>query len=252
MKPQMNTNVHKLIPFYLCLSVFICGLFAFMTAQTTGPILSFTATTANVAGAPDAIRIDILRWSTGEERDQFLTAWTNPGATSGRGAKGRAAPPPEDPFGAGNDPQSSTAPRGGGRAGRGAAAATPAPRPPEASLTSAIGRAPAVGRLWSSETAGYSLRYAAKLAAQDGAERIILITDRRLGVWNDLWKPVTPAAAATYEFSVIELRLNPHGEGEGKISLTGQVAGDSAAKAIILENYDALPVILKNVRRRTP
>ena len=39
------------------------------TAQTpaTGPILRLTATSDNVSGAPDPIRIDLLRWSTRSE-----------------------------------------------------------------------------------------------------------------------------------------------------------------------------------------
>jgi hypothetical protein len=107
-----------------------------------------------------------------------------------------------------------------------------------------------VGHLWSSEVAGYSVHYAAKLAQPDGSERIVLITDRRLGAWNDLWKPAGPDAPSSYAFSVIELHLNAKGEGEGKISLTGKVAADETAKTVTLESYGALPVILKNVRRK--
>jgi hypothetical protein len=117
-----------------------------------------------------------------------------------------------------------------------------------------LSKAPSVGHLWSSEVAGYSLRSAVRLAGQDGGERIILITERRLGAWNDLWKPLGPSAATnpatSYAFSVIELHLNSKGEGEGKISLTGRVAVDSAAKTIALENYGVLPVVLKNVRHK--
>jgi hypothetical protein len=85
-------------------------------------------------------------------------------------------------------------------------------------------------------------------------DRILLITDRRLGGTNELWnlagpgKPVGPGNS--YEFSVIELRLNPKGEGEGRISLTGKVVPDSAAKIVAPENYTALPVVLKNLKSR--
>jgi hypothetical protein len=96
--------------------------------------------------------------------------------------------------------------------------------------------------------AGYALRYAGKVAGPDGGERIILITDRRLGNANDLWKPAAPGTPSTYEFSVIELRLGAKGDGEGKTSLTGKVALDTAAKILTPENYDALPVVLKNVK----
>ena len=78
----------------------------------------------------------------------------------------------------------------------------------------------------------------------------MLITDRRLGAWNDLWTPVGAETATNYQFSVIELRLNSKGEGEGKISLAGKVAVDTGAKTIALENYAESPVVLKNVRRK--
>lgn len=228
-------------------------------AQT--PILSLTATTDNVSGAHDSIRIDVLRWSTDAERDQLLSAWnlTAPPATGGRGGRGgragrgpAAVDPAPDPA-AVVDPVPAPGRAGrGGRGGRGARGgdAPEAPRTPESSLAAALAGAPAVGHLWSSEVAGYSLRSAVRLAEPDGRERILLITDRRLGAWNDLWKPVGAETATNYQFSVVELRLNSKGEGEGKISLLGKVAVDAAAKTIALENYAALPVVLKNVRRK--
>jgi len=226
----------------LALIILAAGL---ATAQTpaSGPILRLNATTDNVSGAPDPIRIDLLRWSTDAERDQLLSAWTSPGAAAAApaaGARGGA----EGARGGGA--------RGGdgarGRGGRGAAADAP-PATPEGSLAAALGKVPTVGYVWSSETAGYSVHYAARLAQPDGSERIILITDRRLGAWNNLWKPAGAASPTDYEFSLIELHLNSKGEGEGKASLTGKVTVDNAAKTIVLENYAALPVILKGVKR---
>ena len=50
-------------------------------------MLSLTATTANVSGAPDSIRIDLFRWSTDAERDQLMAAWEmkTPARRHGRG-----------------------------------------------------------------------------------------------------------------------------------------------------------------------
>jgi hypothetical protein len=205
-------------------ALMLAGMLLAAQTPTAGPILSLTATTDNVSGANESIRIDVLRWSTDAERDQLLSAWT-PAAAPTKGGRG-------------------------GRGGRGGAAGA-AGQTPESSLTGALAKEPIVGYLWSSEVAGYSLHYAARIAGPDGGERVLLITDRRLGAWNDLWKPVGPGAATNYEFSVVELRLNSKGDGEGKTSLTGKVSVDSAAKAIVLENYGAVPVVLKNVRRRT-
>jgi hypothetical protein len=218
----------------LLTGIVFAGALALAQTPASGPVLRLTATTANVSGAPDSIRIDVLRWSTDAERDQLMAAWnmTAPaGGRAGRGGRG----------GGGRG--------GGGRGGRGGEEVA-APATPESTLAAALEQIPTVGYLWSSEVAGYALRYAGKVASSDGGERIILITDRRLGNANDLWKPAAPGAPSTYEFSVIELRLGAKGDGEGKTSLTGKVAPDSAAKILTPENYDALPVVLKNVKHR--
>jgi hypothetical protein len=161
---------------------------------------------------------------------------------------------------------------GAGRGGRGATAADVAPDPdavdagftaragrggdeappptPESTLAKALTQTTTVGYLWSSEIAGYALHYAGKVTGPDGTDRILLITDRRLGSTNDLWNPAGPGAPNAYAFSVIELRVNSKGEGEGRISLIGKVAPDSAAKVVAPENYAGLPVIFKNLKRR--
>ncbi len=238
------------------------------TAQPgSGPTLSFSATTANVIGAPDSIRIDLFRWSTDGERNQLMVAWNNPasvgdGGRGGRGGSGRGAA-------AGRGGRAGQ----GGVSGRGGASAadtsadgnasddppavrnrssasdgTPAPAP-ESALAIAVKQIANIGYLWSSEVAGYGIRYAGRVTEPDGTERVILITDRRLGKTNDLWTPVSGTPAAR-DFSVIELRIDSKGEGEGKISLTGKVAPDSAAKITAPEDYGALPVVLKNVKQR--
>jgi hypothetical protein len=204
---------------------------------TQGSIATYTATSANVSGAPDAIRIEILRWSTDAERGRLMDAWN--GKTVNAGGRGRG------PAGRG----------GGGRAGRGGRAGgeeAPAPPPPapDAMLAKALREATTVGYIWSREIAGYAIRYAGKVQNTDGSERIILLTERRLGAVNELWKPIG-AEPAHYDFSAIELRIKANGEGEGKASLTGNVAPDSAAKIIAIENYDSLPAVFTHLQRHT-
>ena len=243
----------------------------FAQAPGGGPILNLTATTANLAGTPDMIRINVLRWSTDAERDQLLAAWNMPagpaaaaaGGGRGRGGAGRGGAAPdgaaaaETPAEDGNPPAAGRGGaaaggrggRGGGRGGRGGAAAEAPPATPEASLAAAIGKAQTVGYLWSSEVAGYALRYAVRIPAQGATgERIVFLTDRPLGANNGLWKPANAGAAPNYEFSAVEIHLNARGEGEGKASLTGKMTVDSAAKTFALDNYAAMPVILKNVK----
>jgi len=266
----------------------VCLLFALAAAAQTpsGPVASFTATTDNIADAHDSIRIDVLRWSTDAERDELIDAWnlktpppTQGGGRGGRGGgggggRGAAANPAAGAANGGANGGAAPAAaqanagdaaaaggrggaagrggRGGGGRGRGGAGggAEAAPRTPESSLEAALEKAPTVGYVWSSEVAGYSIRYAAKMPDAGGGQRIILITDRRLGSTNDLWKPTGTATVTPYEFSLIELHVNAKGEGEGKTSLTGKLAVDSSAKTMALDDYADLPVILAKIKQK--
>ena len=209
-------------------------------AAQTPPVaqpVNFTATSDNVTGAKDSIKIELRRWSADDERSQVLSAWTKAAAPAAPLAAGRG----------GADAAAAEAPQG--RRGRGGDTGPAVRLTPQAALTAALGNAPAVGTIWSSETTGYSVHYAAHTTEPDGSERIVLLTDRRLGASNNLWRPAGSAAANDYEFSLVELHLNAKGEGEGKISNVGKVVVDSAGKAITLENYSASPVVLRNLKR---
>jgi hypothetical protein len=105
--------------------------------------------------------------------------------------------------------------------------------------------------LWTPESAGYSIRYAYHQKQPDGSERIILATDRRLSPWNSLWKPTSGTQTdIDYEFSIIELHIGAQGLGEGKASLASKVDIDAEIKSVALDNYAALPVVLKSVKRQ--
>jgi hypothetical protein len=118
----------------------------------------------------------------------------------------------------------------------------------EKGLPGALASAPSAGYLWTSETLGYTLRYAYQQALPAGGQRVILLTDRRLGSWSRVpWKAAA-ADAGVDAFTLIELRLNRAGIGEGKMSLAAKVAADQAAGFIALDNYDAAPILLKNVK----
>jgi len=210
--------------------------------------ITFTATSANVKEPGSPVRIRLNRWSTDEERSPVLAALTpaadaaaaanatNTPGTPGRGAAGRGR-------GA----------RGRGR-GRGEAAA---PQSPIAALTAAISRAPTVGYLWTTDVTGYSIKYAYHAPWPGGGERIVLATDRRLGAYSPGWKPAQGADASAkaagegtdYDFTLVEIRLDGKGSGEGKTSLTAKVVADGEAHTLALDNYAATPAILEHVTR---
>ena len=225
----------------------------------------FTATTDNVSGAGESIKINLTNWSSDAERDQLTAAWNltaKPAAApaegrgGGRGGRGggggRGGPRGGAAADAAPDPDAVDPDNPAFRFGRGGARGAVAPNPetPQASLSAALNKLPSVGILWTSETVGYSIKYAHRQAQPDGGERIILATDRRVGVWSNLWKPAGTFEATDFPFSIIEVRLNAKGEGEGKGALTGKVAVDPAVKSIALDGYGSLPVVLKSVKRQ--
>ena len=116
-------------------------------------------------------------------------------------------------------------------------------------LTTAIGAAPTVGYIWTNEVVGYSIKYAHRMEQAGGGERILLATDRRLGAYNNAWKPTGTAAATDYDFTLVELRLDAKGLGEGKTSLNSKVVIDNDSKILALENYAAAPVTLATVKK---
>ena len=116
-------------------------------------------------------------------------------------------------------------------------------------MTAAIGRAPTIGYIWTTEVTGYSIKYAWHMASPEG-ERIVLVTDRRFGAYSPGWKLKSSDMPTDYEFTVVELRLDPKGVGEGKTSLTTKVVVDSAAGTLALDNYAGAPAIFQNVKQR--
>jgi hypothetical protein len=118
----------------------------------------------------------------------------------------------------------------------------------DSGLGAVLEKAPTIGYIWDGGPLGYSLRYAHRVPQPDGGERIILLTDRALGSWGrGAWKPSGQAPAPAYPFTLVELRLNKHGRGNGKMSLAAKVTTDTDAKTVTLDNYAAAPVLIDDV-----
>jgi hypothetical protein len=229
------------------LALVIFGISASATAQKqstgTGQV-NLTAASANVSESGSPVRIRILRWSTDEERNPVVAA-LNPTAPSA------AAPSPSAVAGRGGAARGARggAGRGRGGAARGGRGDASVALSPVAALTAAIGRAPTIGYIWTSDITGYSIKYAYHASLPDGSERIILATDRRLGAYTTAWKPAAATPVTDYEFTLFEIRLDSKGLGEGKTSLTTKVILDSEAGTLALDGYAATSAILQNVKR---
>jgi len=112
-------------------------------------------------------------------------------------------------------------------------------------LLEAIQDMPSAGHFGTPGNLSWDLRFARRTPLPDGGERVTLVTDRRIGFWEATRQP----RSFDYPFTVIELRLNADGEGEGKMSIATKVIVDKDQNMITLENYDLQPVMLTHVRR---
>jgi hypothetical protein len=113
-------------------------------------------------------------------------------------------------------------------------------------LLDAIQDAKPVGHFGAPGRLGWDLRFARRIPLPDGGERVVLVTDRRVGFREAVNQP----RSIDYPFTVIELRLNADGEGEGKMSVATKVIYEKEHDTITLENYGIQPVQLTNVKRQ--
>jgi hypothetical protein len=171
-------------------------------AQTPPRRDTFSAKTVNMSvGSGQDLKMDVIRWSTDEERNAVLSALKDK-----------------------NDKV----------------------------LADAVSKAPSLGSIWTNETLGYAIHFAYRDMLANGSERVILVADGRFGSWTgQVWKPLHPLEGVDYPFSVIELRLNRTGTGEGKMSLTSKVVADETGKTLVLADYDAAPILLRPVKRES-
>lgn len=104
---------------------------------------------------------------------------------------------------------------------------------------------PRAGYIRTPNSIGYDLHYARKEPLEEGGERIVIATDRYISFWEARNRPRT----IDYPFTVIEMRINRDGVGEGKMSLATKVTLNKDKKTIELENYGTQPVLLQNIKR---
>jgi len=114
-----------------------------------------------------------------------------------------------------------------------------------AKLLDALQDMPRMGYIRAPGSIGWDVRFARHMPAPDGGERIVLVTDRRMG----FREVANRHRSVDYPFTVIELRLQKNGEGEGKVSVATRIIADKANKVVTLENYDIQPVMLTKVTR---
>lgn len=111
-------------------------------------------------------------------------------------------------------------------------------------LLSELRDQPRVGYMRTPDSLAYDLHYARELPGEDGGRRIVLATDRPIGFWEATNRP----RSIDYPFTLIELRVDGQGRGEGKLSIATRLTLNG--NVLTLENYQSQPVMLKNVRKK--
>jgi hypothetical protein len=104
---------------------------------------------------------------------------------------------------------------------------------------------PVAGHFNSPGRLGIDIRFARHTPGEDGGERVVLVTDRRIGFLEAANQP----RSIDYPFTVIELNLNRDGDGEGRMSIATKVIVDKKKNTITLENFELQPVLLTQIKR---
>src|SRR5690606_265184 len=78
---------------------------------------------------------------------------------------------------------------------------------------------PKAGSIRTPDSRTYDLHYARREPTENGGAQIVLITDRNIS----FFEAANAARTADYPFMVIQLELNPNGEGEGQITVATKI-----------------------------
>jgi hypothetical protein len=111
-------------------------------------------------------------------------------------------------------------------------------------LLEALRDARSVGRIYSTGSIGYDLRYAYQRKLPDGGREIILATDRPMSHWELTNQP----RSAEYPFTWVQFQISPDGKGEGKLAVAARIIGEEADQLIEVEDYALRPVRLVNIK----
>ena len=111
-------------------------------------------------------------------------------------------------------------------------------------LLDALQDNPKTGGMRLPNTLAWDLRYAFETPLPDGGRRVVLATDRPIGFKEARNQPRT----TDYPFTLIEIRFNKDGVGQGKMSFFTKITMSKDKQTMELENYDIEPVRLTEVR----
>jgi hypothetical protein len=114
-------------------------------------------------------------------------------------------------------------------------------------LLEALQDAPKVGYIRSTTSLAWDLHFASHVPNEEGGERIVIATDRPMG-FRELWNQTR---SVDYPFTIVEMRVDKSGEGDGTMSLATKVIPAKTNNVITLENYGTQRIRLQQVKRES-
>lgn len=110
---------------------------------------------------------------------------------------------------------------------------------------------PSLGQISTATSAGTSLRFAESRPAADGGRRIILATERPMSA-DGARKRLRRALDADYPFSVVDIRFDGKGNGDGTLAYAAKLVHSVKTGTIEVDNYADELVRLTSVRTGAP
>lgn len=111
-------------------------------------------------------------------------------------------------------------------------------------LLDALQDMPKVGYIRLPNTLAWDLHYAFETPLPEGGRRVVLATDRPIGFEEARTQP----RRIDYPFTLLEIRFNKDGVGQGKMSVYTKITLSKDKQTMELENYGIEPVRLTEVR----
>lgn len=112
-------------------------------------------------------------------------------------------------------------------------------------LIDALQKTPAVGFLRAPGQLAYEFHYARVISEKDGVRRILLLTDRPIG----FFEAVNRGRSIDYPFTMMDLRIDASGRGEGKLFLVTKIS--RSGDLFILENFASQPIVISEMKRKS-
>lgn len=114
-------------------------------------------------------------------------------------------------------------------------------------LLSALRDQLSVGRIYTSGSIGYELRYAQQRELPEGGREIILATDRPMS----FREMVNSERSSQYPFTWVQFQMPKEGTGEGKLAVAARITGEETDRLIEVEDFAIQPVRLQDIQSRT-